>query len=44
MANQSKTHNPKKDPSVLDKFNLGYEYNIPWNQAGQTVQLRPTKK
>lgn len=44
MANQSKNHNQKKNISVLDKFTLGYEYNVPWNQAGQTVQLRPNKK
>ena len=37
----------KKNTSViseLEKFNLGFELNIPWNQASQTVQHRPTKK
>lgn len=33
----------KKEISELDRFNLGFELNVPWNQAGQTVQLRPTK-
>ncbi|MFZ2544725.1 MAG: hypothetical protein WAW80_02000 [Candidatus Saccharimonadales bacterium] len=44
MANQSKTHTTDNKQSALDKFSIGYEYNIPWNQAVQTSKLRPTKK
>ena len=44
MAKQSKTHTPSKTPSALDKFALSFEYNIGWNEANQTIQVRSTKK
>lgn len=44
MTKQSKTHTPVKTPSALDKFSLSFEYNVPWNDASNTVQHRPTKK
>lgn len=45
MTKQShKQTDHKKATSELERFNLGFELNVPWNQAGQTVQLRPVKK
>lgn len=43
MATKSKTHTTNKDVSALDRFSLGYEYNIPWNEASQTIQIRSKK-
>lgn len=40
------THSTKKptaDDSALQKFALGFEYDRTWNEAKQTVQLRPIK-
>lgn len=44
MANTSKIHTNHKGTSALDKFSLGYEYNIPWNEASQTIQVRSKNK
>ncbi|USN96437.1 MAG: hypothetical protein H6797_05215 [Candidatus Nomurabacteria bacterium] len=32
------------DISELEKFTLGFELNVPWSEASQTVQHRPTKR
>lgn len=40
MTNQSNTH---KNSSALQKFHLAFEYDITWNEAKQTVQMRPIK-
>lgn len=42
-TNQTNSHITKK-PSALEKFHLGFEYDRTWNEAKNSVQLRPSKK
>lgn len=44
MANQHKQPVITKKPSALEKFTIGFEYDRTWNDAKQSVQLRPGKK
>lgn len=44
MAHQHKQSVITKKPSALEKFTIGFEYDRTWNDAKQSVQLRPGKK
>jgi hypothetical protein len=43
MTPQPHKKSHKKDMSELEKFSLGYELDVSWSQAKQTVQHRPIK-
>lgn len=45
MTKQHKKVNKKQsdDQSELEKFEVDFEFNIPWNKAKYTVQLNPHK-
>lgn len=42
-TNQTNTSITKK-PSALEKFHISFEYDRTWNEAKNSVQLRPSKK
>jgi len=44
MATNHTNSDITKKPSALEKFHLGFEYDRTWNEAKQSVQLRPGKK
>ena len=43
MTDKSHKKDHRKDITELDKFNLDFEFNIPWKEAKRTTQLRVTK-
>lgn len=44
MATNQTNSDITKKPSALEKFRIGFEYDRSWNEARQSVQLRPGKK
>lgn len=44
MANQHKQTDITKKPSALEKFTISFEYDRTWNDAKNSVHLRPGKK
>lgn len=44
MATNHITKPVHKKRSALDKFHIAYEYDRTWNEAKNSVQLRPSKK
>jgi hypothetical protein len=44
MATNHTNTSITKKPSALEKFSIGFEYDRTWNEAKNSVQLRPGKK
>jgi hypothetical protein len=44
MATNQTNNSITKKPSALEKFHISFEYDRTWNEAKNSVQLRPSKK